>query len=227
MGEKVSFKVFLQDQNQGEDKEVRRFDVEKNISASFSSLEQRIYKVFPKLQQKIFSVFWSDKDGDMVTIGSDEELAIALAEMPRPVYKIFIKVKKEEKNRNGLGVSFDEPGNTPRYILEQPGARNNSQCILCDQYGDEVPQNLLNFRQPEPEIVFPKKLLKQIQKIHGKAGKNKFDPKNGFQDTNLVQSGVEPPSYFGLAGYGRGLFHSSLRGGFRGQHGPEGIHGSM
>ena len=199
--------------------------MEKDISASFSSLKQRLLEVFPQLQQKIFSMFWSDKDADMVTIDSDEELAIALAEMPPPVFKIVIKVKAQENGRNGLGVTFVESANTPGVISERPGIRSSVECNLCNEFGHEVPPNMLNFGQPGN--VIPKKLLKRIQKIQGKAAKQKFGPTNGFQDGNLVQPGLAPPPYFGFTGYGRGLFHGSVRGGFRGRQGLEGIHGGF
>ena len=51
--------------------------------------------MFPQLNQKIFSVTWTDEDGDMVTIATDEELIIALTEMPGPVYKLKVDVKSD------------------------------------------------------------------------------------------------------------------------------------
>ena len=122
-----------------------------------------------------------------------------------------------------VGVFVDEPGNTRGVTLEQPVAREDFPCNLCEEFGYGVPQNMLNFTQPG--IIFPKKLLKRIQKIQGKATKQKFGPKNGILDGNPVQTGLAPPPYFGVTGYGRGLFHGSVRGGFRGRQGLEGIHG--
>merc|ERR1711915_956868 len=38
-----------------------------------------------------FVVSWTDSDGDMVTITTDEELMIALTEMPGPLYRLHLK----------------------------------------------------------------------------------------------------------------------------------------
>merc|ERR1712007_220208 len=88
----VSFKVVLKEQN-----ELRRFVVDKDVSTSFSYLQEKLCLVFPQLKQKIFSISWTDDDGDMVTIATDEELIIALTEMQGPVYKLIVDIKKEKK----------------------------------------------------------------------------------------------------------------------------------
>merc|ERR1739838_554552 len=100
MSDNVSFKVFLKDQqNEGCD-EVRRFVVDKNVITSFSYLQDKLCVVFPQLKQKIFSVSWTDEDGDKVTIATDEELIIALTEMPGPVYKLVANVKSQKARAN-------------------------------------------------------------------------------------------------------------------------------
>merc|ERR1712189_33683 len=91
--ETVSYKIFLKDKDNAE--EVRRFVVDKDVSTSFTYLQEKLCAVFPQLKQKIFSVSWTDEDGDNVTIGMDEELIIALTEMPGPVYKLKVVVKNE------------------------------------------------------------------------------------------------------------------------------------
>jgi len=93
--ESVSFKVFLKDKENAE--EVRRFVVDKDVSTSFTYLQEKLCAVFPQLKQNIFSVNWTDEDGDNVTIGMDEELIIALTEMSGPVYKLIVLIKNEEK----------------------------------------------------------------------------------------------------------------------------------
>ena len=61
--------------------------------------------MFPQLKQKIFSVNWTDEDGDMVTIATDEELIIALTEMPGPVYKSIIDVKSPKKTDDDITLA--------------------------------------------------------------------------------------------------------------------------
>merc|ERR1712013_541526 len=95
MAESVSFKVVLKDEN-----EWRRFVVDKEVSTSFSSLQETLSLVFPLLKQKMFTISGMDEDGDMVTIASDEELIIALTEMSGPVYKLIINIKSEKKSED-------------------------------------------------------------------------------------------------------------------------------
>ena len=90
----------LKDPEHGEN-EVRRFVVDKEVSTSFTYLQEKLCVVFPQLKQKTFSVSWTDGDGDIVTIGLDEELIIALTEMPGPVYKLVVNVKTQKKEEKG------------------------------------------------------------------------------------------------------------------------------
>merc|ERR1711892_349767 len=111
MTDNVSFKVFLKDSNNGGENEVRRFVVDKDVSTSYTYLHEKLCAVFPQLKLKIFSVSWTDEDGDTVTIAMDEELIIALTEMPGPVYKLVVNVKsqkKEETTNQGNNDSRQE-----------------------------------------------------------------------------------------------------------------------
>merc|ERR1712212_986987 len=100
MSETVSFKVFLKDpENPGND-EVRRFVLDRDVSTSFTYLQEKLRAVFPQLMQKIFSISWTDEDNDSVTIGLDEELIIALTEMPGPLYKLVVSVKNQKIEEN-------------------------------------------------------------------------------------------------------------------------------
>ena len=94
MGDNVSFKVFLKNDNE---QEVRRFVIDKNVSTSYDYLLEKLRVVFPQLQGSVFSVCWTDEDGDHVTITSDEELIIALTEMTGPLYKLTVNLKKVKK----------------------------------------------------------------------------------------------------------------------------------
>ena len=76
MVDNVSIKVVLKDK-ETED-ELRRFVVDKEVSTSLPYLQEKLCLVFPQLKQKIFSITWTDEDGDMVSIATDEELIIAL-----------------------------------------------------------------------------------------------------------------------------------------------------
>ena len=112
MSDGVSFKVYLK--NQGEE-EVRRFVIDKNVSTSYDYLVEKLKTLFPQLQGAVISLSWTDSDGDNVTIGSDEELIIALTEMTGPLYKINVGVKVaasvpvDTGAAGGDQVSGDEP----------------------------------------------------------------------------------------------------------------------
>merc|ERR1711963_279504 len=73
MGDNVSFKVFLKN---SEEQEVRRFVIDKNVSTSYDYLLEKLRVVFPQIQGSSFTVAWTDEDGDLVNVSSDEELII-------------------------------------------------------------------------------------------------------------------------------------------------------
>lgn len=103
MGEMVSFKASKCDL-EGE-AEVRRFQVDKDVSSSFAYLQQKLASVFPDISRKVFSITWVDTDNDIVTIATDEDLIIALTEMEGPLYRINIVVKGDmsrESNNEGV-----------------------------------------------------------------------------------------------------------------------------
>ena len=95
MSDGVSFKVIRREL--GKDEEIRRFCVDSEVSSSFSYLQEKLRLIFPSLNRKIFTINWTDNEGDVVTISSDEELMIALTEMTEPPFKLVVKVDAEAK----------------------------------------------------------------------------------------------------------------------------------
>merc|ERR1711962_402425 len=116
MADNVSFKVYLKDPSQGEELEVRRFVVDKEVSTSLVYIKEKLVSIFPILADKIFSVSWTDEDGDSITIDTDEELILALTELPGPVYKLTATVcaakKVEEPQEPGVGANMTHHGVT-------------------------------------------------------------------------------------------------------------------
>jgi len=90
----VSYKVSLITANQ--DTEVRRISVSKNVDNSLTYLRGKLLTEFPTLKETKFSVFWTDDEGDVVSITSEEDLNIALAELEGPIYKIIVKPNLED-----------------------------------------------------------------------------------------------------------------------------------
>jgi len=103
----ISYKVtIVKPFNQGT--EVRRFLISQEICGNFSYLQGKLVAVFPKLKNNEFSIFWTDNEGDKITIASDEDLNIALAELDGPVYKITVKVKYEKIMQESQSTSSEE-----------------------------------------------------------------------------------------------------------------------
>merc|ERR1711915_570392 len=228
--ETVSYKVFLKDKENAE--EVRRFVVDKDVSTSFTYLQEKLYTVFPQLKQKIFSVSWTDEDGDNVTIGMDEELIIALTEMPGPVYKLKVMVKNEEKSMNSgnhqketteeknlihQGVTCDSCEKTPieGYRYKCVVCDDFDLCGICEAAGRHPGHNMM--RIANPEMVFPQRLFKRIHKMQERAEKSRSrHEKDKGNSSGLPAGGNVPPPPFGFSGRGRGMFRGRGFGGMRG-----------
>jgi len=229
MAVNVSFKVVLKNQGKGEEDEMRRFVLDKNVSSSFSSLQEKLCVVSPKLKkQKTFSVSWTDDDGDQVTISTDEELLIALTEMAGPVYKLTVRSQDNNKNaKNGsISPSQVHPGVVCDACEREPIVGNRYKCVVCDDYdlcgsceaaGIHPGHNMM--RIPSPENVFPQRLFKRIHKMQERAEKqHSLQAKENGHETHR-ESGSMPPPPIGFPGCGRGMFHG------RGMHGFGGMRG--
>jgi len=228
--ETVSYKIFLKDKDNAE--EVRRFVVDKDVSTSFTYLQEKLCAVFPQLKQKIFSVSWTDEDGDNVTIGMDEELIIALTEMSGPVYKLIVFIKNEEKFGNGgnnqkettEGKSLIHHGITCDSCEKTPIEGYRYKCVVCDDFdlcgnceaaGRHPGHNMM--RIANPEMVFPQRLFKRIHKMQERAEKSRSRQEKEQGDSSGPSVGGHvPPPPFGFPGRGRGMFRGRGFGGMRG-----------
>ena len=57
-------------------------------------LQEKLVSLYPgQLRRANFVLSWVDEDGDNVTVGTDEELVLALTEMAGPTYKITCTIK--------------------------------------------------------------------------------------------------------------------------------------
>merc|ERR1719317_689794 len=240
MGDSVSFKVVLKEQN-----EFRRFVVDKEVSTSFSYLQEKLCLVFPKLKQKIFSISWTDEDGDIVTINTDEELIIALTEMPGPVYKLTVDIESEKKTEEDSSkASTIHPGVVCDACEKTPIVGNRYKCVVCDDFdlcgsceaaGHHPDHNMI--RISNQEMNFPHRIFKRIHKMQERA-----ELRNSCQEKNGEPSGSGPtpplnssrgghrfhsfPGMRGCSGMGgmRGGFGGMgrMRGGFGGMEGMRG-----
>ena len=222
MADSVSFKVYLKHK----DTEIRRFVVDKDVSTSFSFLQQKLCTLFPQLKQKIFSVSWTDEDGDLITIASDEELIIALGEQLGPVYKLVVNVKNKNTRKESL-IHLDV---TCDACNKQPIEGNRYKCVVCDDYdlcglceasGRHPGHNMI--RIVNQENHFPRRLLKRIHKMQGRAERSQAKRRRKQRDSDDGQDGVTYPPHLGYSGYG--LLHGFRMRRFGGITGMDGLSG--
>merc|ERR1712180_586285 len=187
MADNVSFKVYLKDPSQGEELEVRRFVVDKEVSTSLVYIKEKLVSIFPVLADKIFSVSWTDEDGDSITIDTDEELILALTELPGPVYKLTATVraakKVEEPQEPGVGANMTHHGVTCDGCDKAPIVGFRYKCVVCDDYdlcaacekaGKHPGHNMM--RISSPEVIWPQRLFKRIHKMQGWMGEQPGQP---------------------------------------------------
>merc|ERR1719320_845889 len=148
--------------------------------------------VFPLLKQKIFTISWTDEDGDMVTIASDEELIIALTEMSGPVYKLDINIKSAKKSED---ISSKESQIHPGIVCDgcgkTPIVGHRYKCVVCDDFdlcgsceaaGRHPAHNMI--RISNQEMNFPHRIFKHIHKMQERAEKrNSCQEHNGGPQT--------------------------------------------
>merc|ERR1712018_906926 len=131
----VSFKVTL---SKGEDQETRRFLVGQDVASSLVYLKQKIATLFPALRRSEPVLSWVDEDGDEVVVASDEELEVALAALPGPVYKFRVRMMETKKDGNASGKAC------PRSAQVHPGVTCDGcegpvhgpryKCLTCPDY---------------------------------------------------------------------------------------------
>merc|ERR1712072_590446 len=82
-----------------------------NISSAvnFSDIKAAVLHYFPELEKEDHVVGWVDEEGDFVTVGSDEELKLALAERKGSVLKILVKIKNQKKKEDEKSPQIQIP----------------------------------------------------------------------------------------------------------------------
>jgi len=243
MGDNVSFKVFLKGTDE---EEVRRFVVDKAVSSSYEYLVGKLGSVFPQLRAGAFSLTWTDGDGDKVTISNDEELIIALTEMPGPLYKLNLTLKgnkrpavtpdnskDEEKKVEAVhyGVTCDGCDKMPITGVRFKSLELDDYdlCSECEAKGVHPGQNMIKIT--EPGYTFPQRLFKRMQVLQERA-KNKEEraaKKTEEKDENKDNAGkadkekaevkTQPRGLFGPPGPFRGCGGRRGRGGLFGPFG--------
>merc|ERR1712117_538545 len=224
MGDNVSFKVFLKGTDE---EEVRRFVVDKAVSSSYEYLVGKLGQVFPQLRAGSFSLTWTDGDGDKVTISNDEELIIALTEMPGPLYKLSLNIKgnkkpaitaetseAEEKKAVHYGVTCDGCDMSPITGVRYKSLELDDYdlCSECEAKGVHPGQNMIKIT--EPGYNFPQRLFKRMQVLQERAknkeeraakkAEEKEEKKKEEKDDKKEDNKPQPRGLFGPPGPLRG-----------------------
>ena len=71
--------------------------MDREVSTSLAFLHHKVSTIFPTLKGRETILSWEDREGDEVSIGTDEELVTALTEMEAPVYKLKVRVGSGRK----------------------------------------------------------------------------------------------------------------------------------
>merc|ERR1712240_603923 len=222
-----------------QEEEVRRFVIDKDVSTSHDYLIEKLKTVFPQLKNLNFSISWTDEDGDNVIIGNDEELIIALTEIPGPLYKINVVVKKAEKRNAPVNEAVGgeaESEQAVHYGVTCDGCEmnpiigNRYKCVVCDDYdlceschaAGQYPCAALKHNMMKitnPGYTFPQRLFKRMQVLQERANKKqkKEENKENKDEENRAPRG----GCRGFGPRGRGMFGPRGRGMF-GPMGPMG-----
>ncbi|KAG5319479.1 SQSTM protein, partial [Pseudoatta argentina] len=117
---KLSFKVYLVNEDPWTCTEVRRFGIDVDVATNFLYLREKLQTIFPDLRGKRFNVTWKDDENETITISTDEELEIALNEMAKNmICKLYIMSQSEQET---IDMSKIEK-------IQHPGVI----CDVCDK----------------------------------------------------------------------------------------------
>lgn len=152
---------------------IHRVTLNHEATLKLNRLKNKLSNQLPNLNSKTFELFWTDSDGDQVSIHNDSALAIAMSEMETdPVMKLTVKVQglKPSVTASHIG-SLHEDVKCNLCEKEIRGFRykcvvcpNLDLCGLCESQGFHEEHNMI--RLASPETLFPKNYFRKLSKFH-------------------------------------------------------------
>ncbi|XP_011142815.1 sequestosome-1 isoform X1 [Harpegnathos saltator] len=131
---KLSFKVYLINEELNKRTEIRRFCLDLNVARNFVTLHEKLQSIFPELHEKNFIVTWKDEE-DTIVISTSEELEIALDEMGKheSVNKLYVILQSEKGDMPNLRTDKLHPGVTCD-VCENNIRGFRFKCMQCPDY---------------------------------------------------------------------------------------------
>ena len=102
----VTVKAVICDAN-GQESQVRKFVIDKQICTSFGYLVNKLEQLIPELADHKFDITWRDEENDMITMLNDEELTVALLEGKKDYLNIFVTKKRMNTAKNNMNKEGD------------------------------------------------------------------------------------------------------------------------
>merc|ERR1712179_407435 len=122
------------------------------IVVTVSDIKAAVLHYFPELEKEDYVVGWVDEEGDYVTVGSDEELQLALAERKGSVLKILVKIKNGKKKEDEKSPQIQVPR---QYFANlrtaKEGLSSQGPVVLHQQEGLEKMKRVI---KKHPGIIF-------------------------------------------------------------------------
>merc|ERR1711970_37538 len=125
-----------------------------NISSAvnFSDIKTAVLNYFPELEKEDHVVGWVDEEGDYITVGSDQELQLALTERKGSVLKILVKIKNEKKKEDEKSPQIQVPRNYFANLRATKQKLSSQGPIVLHQ--QEGPEKMKRVIKKHPGIIF-------------------------------------------------------------------------
>jgi len=152
----VSYKITLIGENNH--RETRRMIVGEENS-NLASLKEKLMNIFSSLKPHNYVLQWTDDEGDDITITSEEDLTVAMTDMKGPVYKLLIKTKLDEKEKEkSCLAAITHPGiicdgcdeAVAGYRYKCMTCPDYDLCGLCERKGKHSMHPMLRIARPGP-----------------------------------------------------------------------------